>query len=208
MLEVSGLHFRYPSSPDDHGAQWQFDFMLAPGECLAIHGASGSGKSTLLNLLAGFLPTNNGSIRWRQQELMPLPPWERPIASVFQEHNLFEHLNVADNIGLGLHPGLKLSGPHKQTIAAALERVGLAGMGKRRPAQLSGGQRQRVALLRAMLRSQPLLLLDEPLTGLDPDARHTLHGLLLEQKRNGVAMILASHDAEDRQILADKVWNL
>jgi thiamine transport system ATP-binding protein len=77
-------------------------------------------------------------------------------------------------------------------------------MGKRRPAQLSDGQRQRVALLRG----QPLLLLDEPLTGLDPYARHILHGLLLEQKREGVAMILASHDEEDRQVLADKVWSL
>jgi thiamine transport system ATP-binding protein len=208
MLDVSGLGFRYPISPDHHGQKWQFDFTLAPGECLAIHGASGSGKSTLLNLLAGFLLASHGSICWRQRELMLLPPWQRPITSVFQEHNLFEHLNVAENIGLGLHPGLKLSSQQKQTIAAALERVGLAGMGKRRPAQLSGGQRQRVALLRAMLRSQPLLLLDEPLTGLDSDARHTLHELLLEQKRNGVAMILASHDAEDRQVLADKVWNL
>ncbi|WP_283164883.1 ATP-binding cassette domain-containing protein [Marinobacter sp. M3C] len=79
---------------------------------------------------------------------------------------------------------------------------------KRRPAQLSGGQRQRVALLRALLRGQPLLLLDEPLTGLDSDARHILHGLLLDQKRDGVAMILASQDVEDRQVLADKVWSL
>jgi thiamine transport system ATP-binding protein len=208
MLDVSGLGFYYPTSSDQHGPRWQFDFTLAPGECLAIHGVSGSGKSTLLNLLAGFLQASGGSIRWRQQELTPLPPWERPITSVFQEHNLFEHLSVADNIGLGLHPGLKLSSTQKMKIAAALERVGLAGMGNRHPAQLSGGQRQRVALLRALLRGQPLLLLDEPLTGLDPDARHILHGLLLEQKRDGVAMILASHDAEDRQVLADKVWNL
>jgi thiamine transport system ATP-binding protein len=169
-----------------------------------IQGVSGSGKSTLLNLLAGFLPADHGSIRWSHQELTLLPPWERPITSVFQEHNLFEYLNVADNIGLGLHPGLKLSSTQKIKIAVALERVGLAGMGKRRPAQLSDGQRQRVALLRG----QPLLLLDEPLTGLDPYARHILHGLLLEQKREGVAMILASHDEEDRQVLADKVWSL
>lgn len=208
MLEVSGLRFCYPPSSGHHGPQWQFDFTLAPGECVAIHGASGSGKSTLLNLLAGFLPASAGSVRWQQQELMPLPPWERPVTSVFQEHNLFEHLNVVDNIGLGLHPGLKLSGAQQRTIINALERVGLSGMGKRRPAQLSGGQRQRVALLRALLRRQPLLLLDEPLTGLDPDARHILHGLLLEQKRDGVAIVLASHDVEDRQILADKVWNL
>ena len=208
MFEVSGLGFRYPPSPDQHAPQWQFDFSLAPGECLAIHGASGSGKSTLLNLLAGFLQASGGSIRWCQKELTPLPPWERPITSVFQEHNLFEHLNVEDNIGLGLHPGLKLSRAQKIKVAAALERVGLAGMGKRSPVQLSGGQRQRVALLRALLRGQPLLLLDEPLTGLDPDARHILYGLLLEQKSNGVAMILASHDAEDRQALADKTWSL
>lgn len=208
MLDVSGLRFRYADSENQHRPHWQFDFQLAPGECLAIHGASGSGKSTLLNLIAGFLQPDAGSIVWNRTQLNALPPWERPVTSVFQEHNLFEHLDVADNIGLGLHPGLKLSGTQKQRIEDALERVGLGAMGKRRPAQLSGGQRQRVALLRALLREQPLLLLDEPLTGLDPDARDILHRLLLEQKRAGVAMILASHDAEDRQVLADRVWNL
>ena len=208
MLEVSDLRFHYPTSHDQSGPHWQFDFQLAAGECLAIHGPSGSGKSTLLNLLAGFLQPDAGSMLWNGQSLNLLPPWERPLTSVFQEHNLFEHLNVADNIGLGLHPGLKLTGAQKQLIVDSLKRVGLDGMARRRPAQLSGGQRQRVALLRALLRAQPLLLLDEPLTGLDPDAREVLHRLLLEQKRAGVAMILASHDAEDRQVLADRVWNL
>ncbi len=208
MLEVSGLRFRYPDSENQSRPHWQFDFQLKPGECLAIHGASGSGKSTLLNLIAGFLQPDAGSIVWNRTQLNALPPWERPVTSVFQEHNLFEHLNVADNIGLGLHPGLKLSGTQKQQIVDSLKRVGLGPMAKRRPAQLSGGQRQRVALLRALLREQPLLLLDEPLTGLDPDAREILHRLLLEQKRAGVAMILASHDAEDRQVLADRVLNL
>lgn len=208
MLEISGLRFRYPIALDLHAPQWQFDFQLAPGRCLAIYGASGSGKSTLLNLLAGFLQPDAGSIYWQQRELTYLPPWERPVTNVFQEHNLFEHLNIADNIGLGLHPGLKLSAGQKLSIRDGLERVGLGGLSKRLPAELSGGQRQRVALLRAVLRNQPLLLLDEPLTGLDDDARHNLHTLLLEQKHAGVAMILASHDAEDRKILADETWAL
>lgn len=208
MLDVSGLRFRYPPAPGQRSPHWQFDFQLAAGQCLAIHGPSGSGKSTLLNLLAGFLQPDAGSMVWQRQCLNALPPWQRPVTSVFQEHNLFEHLNVADNIGLGIHPGLKLSNTQKQSVTDALARVGLAGFSKRQPGELSGGQRQRVALLRALLRAQPVLLLDEPLTGLDADARHTLHALLLEQKRAGVAIILASHDEEDRQVLADKVWNL
>ena len=89
-----------------------------------------------------------------------------------------------------------------------MTRTGLSGFGRRRPGELSGGQRQRVALIRAILRRQPLLLLDEPMTGLDPDTRTELHRMLLEEKAHGVAMLLASHDPEDSKILADRHWNL
>jgi len=200
MLDVRNLRFRYRKD----AACWHFSFSVAAGECLAISGASGSGKSTLLNLLAGFLTPESGSICWQGQELTGTPPWERPMTSVFQENNLFEHLDVATNIGLGIHPGLKLSTEQRQAISEGLQQLGLAGFEQRMPGDLSGGQRQRVAVLRALLRPQPILLLDEPLTGLDPEARTLLRSQLLQQKQQGRLLILASHDAEDREVLADR----
>jgi thiamine transport system ATP-binding protein len=204
MLDVRNLTFSYkPQDP-----LWSFTFSVPAGKCIAIDGPSGSGKSTLLGLLAGFLEPAAGTIRWNKTLLTPLPPWERPITSVFQEYNLFEHLNVETNIGLGIHPGLKLTSAQKRTIANGLTSVGLHNMGKQMPTELSGGQRQRVALLRAILRNQPVLLLDEPLTGLDKDTREVLRTMLLELKASGTTIVLASHDEEDRRVLADSQWSL
>lgn len=204
MLEVKELTFRYPKTE----TLWRFTFGVDQGECIAINGPSGSGKSTLLNLLAGFLTPESGTIRWENGLLNGLPPWERPITSLFQEHNLFEHLDVQTNIGLGIHPGLKLTREQKRAISEGLVGVGLTGFERRMPGDLSGGQRQRVALLRALLRDQPILLLDEPLTGLDAEARTQLRALLLRHKAAGKVLVLASHDQEDRKILADKLLNL
>ncbi|MBY5961580.1 ATP-binding cassette domain-containing protein [Marinobacter nauticus] len=204
MLEIKDLAFEY--GPD--GRLWRFDFSVPAGECLAIQGPSGSGKSTLLSLVAGFLPPASGRILWQDKPIHLLKPWQRPVTSVFQEHNLFEHLDVFTNIGLGIHPGLKLDESQRHAIEAGLERTGLAGFGPRMPGKLSGGQRQRVALLRAILRRQPLLLLDEPMTGLDTETRKILYAMLLEEKARGITMLLASHDEEERRILADSHWNL
>lgn len=204
MLEVKNLIFAYPNQE----TPWHFQFSENPGQCIAIHGTSGSGKSTLMNLLAGFLEPQSGDILWQGASLRHHSPWLRPMTSVFQEHNLFEHLSVDANIGLGIHPGLKLTSKDQQTIDEGLQSVGLDGFGKRLPGGLSGGQRQRVALLRAILRKQPILLLDEPLTGLDSDARDLLRQLLLDQKAQSTLIVLASHDDEDRRILADSVYKL
>jgi len=204
MLEAKNLVFAYP----EQETPWNFNFTIEPGHCIAIHGASGSGKSTLMNLLAGFLEPRSGDILWQNKSLRNSAPWQRPMTSVFQEHNLFEHLSVEANIGLGIHPGLKLSPEDEQGIERGLQSVGLGGFGKRLPGDLSGGQRQRVALLRAILRQQPVMLLDEPLAGLDSDARDLLRQLLLEQKARGTLIVLASHDEEDRRILADSVCSL
>ncbi|WP_223793680.1 ATP-binding cassette domain-containing protein [Marinobacter sp. F4216] len=204
MLDVESIQFAYNSE----SRLWQFDFRVHTGECLAIDGPSGSGKSTLLALLAGFLEPSSGDIRWNNVSISRLQPWDRPMTSVFQEHNLFEHLNIETNIGLGIHPGLKLSVKQRKSIGEYLERVGLSGLGTRMPGELSGGQRQRVAIVRSILREQPILLLDEPMTGLDIVTRSTVRELLLAQKAKGVTLILASHDQEDRTILADKQLSL
>ncbi|MFB9886415.1 thiamine ABC transporter ATP-binding protein [Balneatrix alpica] len=198
MLELNQLSFSYP----DHA--YQFNLRLLPGQAVAIEGPSGSGKSTLLNLIAGFLTPHAGHISWEGHSWLQLAPWQRPLSTLFQEHNLFEHLPVWANIGVGIHPGLKLSAAQQQQIIWMLEQLGLGGMRERMPAELSGGQRQRVALARVMLRAQPLLLLDEPFTGVDDDTRQRLWLQVLNMKKQGTAIILVSHDSEDIEALADQ----
>ena len=98
-------------------------------------------------------------------------PSARPVSMLFQENNLFPHLTVQQNLGLGLHPGLKLTRQQQQQVQQIAEQTGLESMLTRLPGQLSGGQRQRVALARCLLRNQPVLLLDEPFSALDPALR-------------------------------------
>lgn len=204
MLEVSQLRFRYP----DAARGFDFSFRLGRGECLGVTGPSGCGKSTLLSLLAGFLTPESGRVQWQGENLLQRAPWNRPITSVFQEHNLFDHLTVHDNLALGLHPGMKLSASDRKKIPDILHEVGLEGMEQRYPTELSGGQRQRVAVARALLRRTPLLLLDEPFTGLDTETRKSLQDLLLDQKASGTTILLVSHDPGDVQILADHTLEL
>src|SRR5690606_10892987 len=132
---------------------------------------SGAGKSTLLSLIAGFDRPLSGSIHIGGEEVTRRKPADRPVTSLFQEHNLFAHLTAAENVGLGLDPGLRLSAGQQRAVAEALARVGLEGLDKRLPSQLSGGQRQRVTLARSLVRERPLLLLDEPFSALHPGLR-------------------------------------
>jgi thiamine transport system ATP-binding protein len=148
-----------------------FDAILPTEKCTALVGASGAGKTTLLNTLAGFVSPTSGKLLWQGQDLLPQLPAQRPFTSLFQEHNLFAHLDLFTNVGLGIDPGLRLTANQRQAVEEALTQVGLAGMGKRLPGSLSGGQRQRAALARALVRRQPWLLLDEPFSALDPGLR-------------------------------------
>ena len=143
MLSVDALSVRLE---DMH---FRFSLEVAAGECVAVIGPSGAGKSTLLALIAGFETPVSGRIAIEGRDVTALEPALRPVSIVFQEHNLFPHLDVAANVGLGLHPALRLSPDDHAEIDGALKRVGLAGLNRRRPGQLSGGQRQRVALARA-----------------------------------------------------------
>ncbi|GEK49086.1 ATP-binding cassette domain-containing protein [Halomonas pacifica] len=204
MLHCDDLIFHYDRHEPGETPDFCFRFDLAPGECLALEGPSGAGKSTLLNLLAGFLEPAAGSLRWGEHDLLGRPPWERGITTVFQEHNLFDHLPVWANIGLGLVPSLRLDAAQRRRIRDGLAEVGLAGLEERLPGELSGGQRQRVALTRALLRQAPLLLLDEPFTGLDHANRQGLWALVKRQQQAGVAVLLVSHDREDIEALAQR----
>ncbi|WP_313057847.1 ATP-binding cassette domain-containing protein, partial [Agrobacterium cavarae] len=125
-----------------------FDTSFEEAKVTAVVGPSGSGKSTLLNLVAGFEKPTGGRVLIGAEDMGGRDPSERPISLIFQDNNLFAHLDIATNIGLGISPSLRLTQDDKAKIASALERVGLAGFEKRLPSSMSGGERQRAALAR------------------------------------------------------------
>lgn len=174
------------------------DFAIPPGARVALLGPSGAGKSTLLATLAGFLAPGRGRILWRGADITGLAPGARPLSILFQDQNLFPHLSVAQNLGLGLSPKLRLARADHAQIAAALDRVGLSGLGDRRPATLSGGQQSRVALARCLLRAKPLLLLDEPFAALGPALKSDMLALVAEIAADQHATVLmVSHEPAD-----------
>ena len=187
-------------------AAMAFDLSVAAGEIVAVMGPSGSGKSTLLNLVAGFETPARGRTLIGGEDATALPPARRPVSMVFQENNLFAHLDVAQNVGLGRSPSLKLNATDRADIAAALARTGLAGKEKRLPAELSGGERQRVALSRALLRDRPVLLLDEPFASLGPALRREMLDLVagLHAER-GMTILMVTHHPDDARALAHRI---
>lgn len=184
----------------------RFDCTIAAGGIIAVAGASGTGKSTLFHLIAGFEDADRGEIRILGENAGNQAPSERPVSMIFQDNNLFAHLDVATNVGLGIDPALRLTDEDRKKIEDALRRVGLAGFGRRLPSTLSGGERQRVALARALVRHRPLLLLDEPFAALDPGMRTGMRTLLRElHAEEGNTILMITHHPEDVKALADSV---
>ncbi len=180
------------------------DWTLPAGAGVAVVGPSGGGKSTLLAAVAGFLPPAAGRILWDGRDLGPLGPGERPVSILFQDQNLFPHLSVHDNAALGLSPRLRLTPADRGRVDQVLARVGLAGLGDRRPGALSGGQQGRAALARALLRARPVLLLDEPFAALGPALKTEMLALLAEvQAATGALVMMVTHDPADARRFAD-----
>ncbi|MEI2266283.1 thiamine ABC transporter ATP-binding protein ThiQ [Erwinia sp. CGal63] len=192
MLTLTNLTWIYQHLP------MRFTLSMQAGERLAILGPSGAGKSTLLSLIAGFLLADSGELQLNGADHLLTPPAKRPVSMLFQENNLFPHLTVAQNIGLGLHPGLRLDADQRQRLQRIAERVGLEAYLARLPGELSGGQRQRAALARCLVRQQPILLLDEPFSALDPALRKEMLALTDEvcRERN-ITLLMVSHSIED-----------
>ncbi|MEM9797571.1 MAG: thiamine ABC transporter ATP-binding protein [Pseudomonadota bacterium] len=181
------------------------DVTLRAGHITALMGASGSGKSTLLAVIAGFLAPASGRIHISDQEVTQMAPGDRPLSILFQDNNLFPHLTVAQNVGLGLRPNLRLTAEQTMARDRVLTRVGLDGMGDRLPANLSGGQQSRAALARALLRRRDWLLLDEPFSALGPALRQEMLELLRETAQaEGLSVLMVSHDPQDAQMIADQ----
>jgi len=190
-------------------ARFRFSLDVDSGVPHVLLGRSGSGKSTLLNLVAGFVEPDAGDIRWEGRSLLGLAPDVRPVNTLFQHHNLFAHLSVAQNVGLGLHPGLRLSAEDRTRVHDALDEVGLAAHAKKRPPDLSGGERQRVALARCLLRRKPILLMDEPFGALDDATRHDMLALTRDVLASYTpCTIVVTHDTDDATALGARVLRL
>ena len=184
---------------------------VADGEVLAVLGPNGAGKSTLLRVLAGLLPPDGGSVVldgdtvWDDDEAH-LPAHRRALGMVFQDHLLFPHLTVTDNVAFGLRTRGAGKAAARGTATAWLDRVGLSGLGNRRPGQLSGGQAQRAALARALVGEPRVLLLDEPLSALDARTRLTVRAELRRHLAEFAgSTVLVTHDPVDAMALADRV---
>lgn len=186
--------------------RFRFDLRIAAGAITALMGPSGSGKSTLLNLIAGFETPASGRVLIGGRDFTALGAAERPVSMVFQENNLFGHLSVEKNVGLGRSPSLRLDAGDRAAVAEALARVGLAGKEKRLPRELSGGERQRVALARVLVRDRPVLLLDEPFASLGPALRDDMIDLVrdLHQER-GMTVAFVTHHPEDARRIAENL---
>jgi ABC-type Fe3+/spermidine/putrescine transport system ATPase subunit len=201
-LRIEGIHHRYGAVRALDGA----DLVVAAGEVMALLGPSGSGKSTLLAVLAGMLHPSEGRAELDGHDLLRLPPERRRLGMVFQDYALWPHLSVAENVAFPLRRRGVRGRALTERVGQALERVGLSGFQPRLPAQLSGGQQQRVALARAVVAEPDLLLLDEPLSALDPDTRGHVRAELADVLAGlELTTVLVTHDRDDAFELADRV---
>ncbi|HEV3472080.1 MAG TPA: ABC transporter ATP-binding protein [Actinomycetota bacterium] len=176
------------------------------GELLVIVGPSGSGKSTLLRCVAGLEQPSTGTIEVGGRDVTDLPPGERDIAMVFQEHALYPHLSARDNIAFGLAARRTESSTISEKVGDVAALMGLEDVLDRRPRQLSGGERQRVALARAIVRQPAAFLMDEPLSDLDAELRAfmraEIHAL---QRRLEITTIYVTHDQTEALTMGDRV---
>ncbi len=205
MLEVRDITVRF----GERAVLDRFSMRLDDGEVVALLGPSGSGKSTLLRVIAGLLVPDGGSVLVDDSDITELPAHQRSIGLVFQDEQLFPHLDVAGNIGFGL----RMQSLDRRTIAARVDElltlIGMPGFNARRVGELSGGEAKRVALARSLAPHPRALLLDEPFTGLDRE----LHDRLVVQvgdilRATGTSAILVTHDPDEAASIATRTLRL
>jgi spermidine/putrescine transport system ATP-binding protein len=190
----------------DHVAVDELSFSVAHGSFFSILGPSGCGKTTLLRMIAGFIPPDGGDIRIGGRSMAGVAPNRRPVNMVFQQLALFPMMSVGENVAFGLARRGVARAERVRRADAMLERVGLAGAGRKRVDELSGGQRQRVAIARSLVLEPTLLLLDEPLGALDLKLReHMKIELKQLQAAFGTTFVYITHDQSEALVLSDQV---
>ena len=201
MLEVNDLHVRRGDHEVLHGVSLQ----VARGERVALHGPSGCGKTTLLLAIAGLVPVTRGHVVLDGHDVTAVPTHRRGVGMVFQDNQLFPHFNVAENVAYSLRVAGVPKRQRLQRAAEWLARVGLVGCDSRSVDELSGGEAKRVALVRTLMSSPSVVLLDEPLTGLD----EVLHHQLLDDLRSlfdelDTTVVVVTHDRAEGAALAHR----
>ena len=184
----------------------EVSFAVPRGSFFSILGPSGCGKTTIMRMIAGFLQPSSGDILIRGKSVLDVPPNKRPVNMVFQHLALFPMMNIEDNIGYGLRRAGLPRAEIAAKVAAALERIGLPGIGKRKVQELSGGQKQRVAIARCMVLEPDVLLLDEPLGALDLKLReHMKIELKALQAAFDTTFVYITHDQSEALVMSDQI---
>ena len=175
-------------------------------EFVTLLGSSGCGKTTTLRLIAGFLEPNSGKVLLKGQDITGVPPYKRPVNTVFQKYALFPHLNVFENVAFGLRLKKMDEETIRRKVRNMLEVVGLKGFERRSISQMSGGQQQRVAIARSLVNEPEILLLDEPLGALDLKLRKEMQLELKRlQREMNITFIYVTHDQEEALTMSDTV---
>jgi ABC-type Fe3+/spermidine/putrescine transport system ATPase subunit len=200
ILELRGVSKQFPG----HKAVDDVSLSVARGELFSLLGPSGCGKTTTLRMIAGFETPTAGEVWLSGARIDHLPPYRRNVNTVFQSYALFPHLSVQGNVEFGLRR--KGADQIDARVRKVIEQVRMEGKESRSPAALSGGERQRTALARALVLAPDVLLLDEPLSALDPQLRKQLRAELKDlQRRVGVAFIFVTHDQEEALSMSDRI---
>ena len=178
------------------------DLTISKGAVCSVIGPSGAGKSTFLSAVAGFIQPSEGRILWGDRDLTQVSPADRPVTMIFQDNNLFPHLTAAQNVALGHYMRKTKRADVDRNVSSALDRLGLEGLGGRKPGALSGGQQSRVALARAMVQDRPILLLDEPFAALGPGLKAEMVELVRDMAADrGLTVLMITHDPDDARLL-------
>ncbi|HVN40277.1 MAG TPA: ABC transporter ATP-binding protein [Myxococcota bacterium] len=202
VLSIEGVGKRY----GDVVAVHEVSLEIGRGEFFSLLGPSGCGKTTMLRLIAGFEEPTSGALRLDGRDVTGVPPYRRPVNTVFQNYALFPHLSVFENVAFGPRIRKLAESELTRLVREMLDVVRLGDLAARRPSQLSGGQRQRVALARALVNGPLALLLDEPLSALDLELRRQMRLELKRIQRDvGIAFVFVTHDQEEALSLSDRM---
>ena len=206
MIEIDNVTKVFTGPEGNFTALDEVSVTIRQNEFFTLLGPSGCGKTTLLRVIAGFIAPTSGALTLDGQDLVRLPPYKRPVNTVFQSYALFPHMTVAQNIAFGLEMLNKPRAEVKRTVDEMLALVRMTEMANRKTSEISGGQQQRVALARALAPRPKVLLLDEPLSALDFKLRKEMQ---LELKRlqseTGITFVFVTHDQEEALTMSDRI---